>query len=240
MYCQCVSVIHVCLHVVNPFIVTDPQSQLTVNDSSVNFTCTAIAFPSPHYNWTTPIPNSDFNTSTITIVVDYSFYGNYTCFAKSNGTVAPSQPALLTGSYVCVSCDVATCACVYACVPVCLCTPLCLCLCFMCVALSCRNWLIKHGNRVLPIRSSHLVFLIIHLSCLYTCLLTYKATHVLPNIHCTYGKSYETISWISVTTINSCNVEEDIPAWSPYLGDVAMDHQPISSTPSIVVIYIAS
>ena len=72
-----------------------------MNGDIVNFTCTAIAFPAPYYNWTTPIPNTDFNTSTITIVVEHSYYGNYTCFAESNGTIAESQPALLTGSYVC-------------------------------------------------------------------------------------------------------------------------------------------
>ena len=86
--------------VVNPFIVTDPQSQLAVNDSTVSFTCTAIAFPAPLYNWPTPIPDTHFNTSTITILVDYSYYGNYTCFAESNGTIATSRPALLTGTYV--------------------------------------------------------------------------------------------------------------------------------------------
>ena len=102
VYCQCANVSHVCSHVVNPFIITDPQSQLAMDGDIVNFTCTAIAFPAPYYNWTTPIPNTDFNTSTITIIVEYSYYGNYTCFAESNGTIAESQPALLTGSYVCV------------------------------------------------------------------------------------------------------------------------------------------
>ena len=82
---------------VNPLIVTDPESQLAVNGSTVSFTCTAIAFPAPLYSWTTPIPNSDFDTSTITILVNYSYFGNYTCFAESNGTIATSQPALLTG-----------------------------------------------------------------------------------------------------------------------------------------------
>ena len=86
------------LILVNPLIITDPQSQLAVNDSTLSFTCTAIAFPSPVYNWSTPIPNTHFNTSTITILVDYSYYGNYTCFAESNGTIAESLPALLTGN----------------------------------------------------------------------------------------------------------------------------------------------
>ena len=90
----------VCSRVVNPFIISDPQSQLIGDDGIVSFTCSAIAFPAPYYNWTTPIPNSDLNTGTITILVDFSYYGNYTCFAESNGTVAESQPALLTGTYI--------------------------------------------------------------------------------------------------------------------------------------------
>ena len=97
MCCHCVNVSCICSHVVNPFIITDPPSQLGIDGDIINFTCTAIAFPAPSYNWSTPIPNGDFNTSTITILVDYSYYGNYTCFAESNGTIAASQPALLTG-----------------------------------------------------------------------------------------------------------------------------------------------
>ena len=87
-------------YVVNPLIITDPESQLALEGDTVNFTCTAIAFPAPLYNWSTPIPNTDFNTSTITILVDHSYYGNYTCFAESNGTITESQPALLTGNYI--------------------------------------------------------------------------------------------------------------------------------------------
>ena len=75
------------------------MSQLVVFGESVSFTCGAIAFPAPSYSWSTPIPNSDFNTSTITVIIfmAISYYGNYTCMANSNGTVVESQPALLTG-----------------------------------------------------------------------------------------------------------------------------------------------
>ena len=66
------------------------------------FTCIAVAFPSPLYSWTTPITNSDFNTSTITVTASHSSFGNYTCMADSNGTIVESQPSLLTG----MSCDV--------------------------------------------------------------------------------------------------------------------------------------
>ena len=84
----------------NPIILTDPMSQLSNNGDTVMFTCIAIAFPSPLYSWTTPIANSDFNTSTITITASHSSFGNYTCMATSNGTIATSQPALLIGNNV--------------------------------------------------------------------------------------------------------------------------------------------
>ena len=85
---------------VNPIIITDPMSQLSNNGDTVMFTCVAIAFPSPLYSWTTPIANSDFDANTITVTASHSSFGNYTCFADSNGTIAESQPALLTGMYV--------------------------------------------------------------------------------------------------------------------------------------------
>ena len=78
------------------------MSQLSNNGDTVMFTCIAIAFPSPLYSWTTPIANSDFNTSTITITASHSSFGNYTCMATSNGTIVVSPPALLTG----MPCDV--------------------------------------------------------------------------------------------------------------------------------------
>ena len=82
---------------VNPFIITNPMLQLIVNGSTVSFNCTAVAFPAPSYSWSTPITDSNFSSSTISFIVDYSYFGNYTCTTHSNGTVATSQPALLTG-----------------------------------------------------------------------------------------------------------------------------------------------
>ena len=64
----------------------------------VTFTCNAIAFPTPSYSWTTPITNSNFNTSTINITANN--FGNFTCMADSNGTIATSQPALLTSKII--------------------------------------------------------------------------------------------------------------------------------------------
>ena len=82
---------------VNPIIITDPMSQLSNNGDTVMFTCIATAFPSPLYSWTTPIANTTFDTYTITVNASHSTFGNYTCFADSNGTVVESQTALLTG-----------------------------------------------------------------------------------------------------------------------------------------------
>ena len=83
---------------VNPFIVINPMSQLIINGSTVSFNCTAVAFPAPSYSWSTPITNSNFGSSTISFIVDYSYFGNYTCATDSDNAVAISQPALLTGS----------------------------------------------------------------------------------------------------------------------------------------------
>ena len=88
-----------CMYVVSPLITTNPMSQLVTNGQMVTFTCNAIAFPAPSYNWSTPNPN-DFNTSTISFTASYSDFGNYTCMATSNGITVKSQPALLTGNYV--------------------------------------------------------------------------------------------------------------------------------------------
>ena len=73
------------------------MSQLSNNGDTVMFTCVAIAFPSPLYNWTTPIANTIFDTNTITVTASHSSFGNYICFADSNGTIAESHPAILTG-----------------------------------------------------------------------------------------------------------------------------------------------
>ena len=84
-------------HVVNPMITTNPMSQQVGNGDMVTFTCIAMAFPAPSYNWSTP-NTINFNTSTISFVALYSSAGNYICMATSNGTVVKSQPAVLTGN----------------------------------------------------------------------------------------------------------------------------------------------
>ena len=49
-------------------------------------------FSSSSY-WTTPITS----TTLVTVAASHSSFGNYTCFADSNGTITESQPARLTG-----------------------------------------------------------------------------------------------------------------------------------------------
>ena len=75
------------------------MSQLSNFGDVVNFTCTAISFPPPSYNWSTPIVNGSFNTSTISLNVEYNYFGNYTCITSSTGPDAISDTALLTGMY---------------------------------------------------------------------------------------------------------------------------------------------
>ena len=87
------------LYVDNPLITINPMSQQVTIGQIVNFTCNATGLPAPSYNWSTP-NTDDFNTSTISFIVQHFSYGNYTCMATSNGTVVESQPALLTGNYV--------------------------------------------------------------------------------------------------------------------------------------------
>ena len=74
--------------------------ELAYDGQMVTFTCNAIAFPAPSYSWSTPNPN-DFSTSTISVRASYSNFGNYICMATSNDVTVESQPALLTGNYVC-------------------------------------------------------------------------------------------------------------------------------------------
>ena len=87
------------------------MSQNVSNGTFVMFTCNAIAFPAPSYNWTTPTGNIS-NTHIISLTADYDDFGNYTCLAISNGTIATSQPALLTGTNNNMYC-VCVCVCVH-------------------------------------------------------------------------------------------------------------------------------
>ena len=85
---------------VNPSIITHPMSQLTQDGSSITFTCLAVGFPSPSYNWSTPSTATDLMTSSIVFTASYNSYGDYTCAAGSNGVVVISDTAVLTGMYL--------------------------------------------------------------------------------------------------------------------------------------------
>ena len=76
------------------------MSQLTQFGQSITFHCLAVAFPPPSYNWSTPSTSTNLMTSSITFSVSFRSFGNYTCTASSNGVVAISDTAVLTGNYV--------------------------------------------------------------------------------------------------------------------------------------------
>jgi len=101
------SIRHSCMFyfsfLVNPIITTHPISQLSKFGDIVNFTCAAVSFPSPSYNWSTPIVNKSYNTSTINFSVNYNYFGNYTCITSSSrsGPNVVSNMALLTGNLWC-------------------------------------------------------------------------------------------------------------------------------------------
>ena len=77
-----------------------PISQLAGVDQSITFNCLAVAFPSPSYNWSTPNTSSNLMTSSIMFTASFNSFGNYTCTASSNGVVAISDTAILTGNYI--------------------------------------------------------------------------------------------------------------------------------------------
>ncbi|XP_065894203.1 uncharacterized protein [Dysidea avara] len=83
---------------INPSIITHPMSQLTQDGGSITFTCLAVGFPSPSYNWSTPSTTTDLMTSSIVFTASYNSYGDYTCAAGSNGVVVISDIAVLTVS----------------------------------------------------------------------------------------------------------------------------------------------
>ena len=99
--CVCIfNKLYVYIPVVNPHIVLEPVSQLAIPNCIVNFTCIVKAYPLPTYNWTTPIENSNFNSSII--ILEYEdikpeHKGDYTCIASSNGVMVMSNTVHLIG-----------------------------------------------------------------------------------------------------------------------------------------------
>jgi len=87
------------LSVVDPLITTHPTSQLSSFGDVVNFTCIAVSFPPPSYNWSIPITYRSFTTNIVSLIVEYDYFGNYTCISSSTGPKAVSDAAMLTGMY---------------------------------------------------------------------------------------------------------------------------------------------
>ena len=85
---------------VNPMITTHPMSLLREAGEGVDLNCLAVAFPSPSYNWSTPSTSTNVMTSSIMFTAFFNSFGNYTCTASSNGVVAISDTAVLTGNYL--------------------------------------------------------------------------------------------------------------------------------------------
>ena len=85
---------------VNPMITTHPMSLLRGVGIGVILDCLAVAFPSPSYNWSTPSTSTNLMTSSIMFTALFSSFGNYTCTASSNGVVAISHTAVLTGNHL--------------------------------------------------------------------------------------------------------------------------------------------
>ena len=100
--CSCNHLFAYYPYTVNPVIIIHPVSQSAQVGQTVTFNCVAGAYPSPSYSWSTSDANI-FVTSNIMISTTYSSFGNYTCTASSNGVVAISDTAVLTGN--CVLCD---------------------------------------------------------------------------------------------------------------------------------------
>jgi len=70
------------------------------NGDMITFRCLAVAFPPPSYSWSTPNTSTDLNTSDIIFPAFFSSVGNYTCMVNSNGAMATSNTAVLTGKII--------------------------------------------------------------------------------------------------------------------------------------------
>ena len=88
---------------VAPLFIVQPQSINREVDEYTNFTCEAVSFPDPYYQWQryvdgqfVDIPYA--NTSMLIFQVDFDSYGRYRCVASIPGANESSDPALLTGN----------------------------------------------------------------------------------------------------------------------------------------------
>ena len=87
---------------VAPLFIVQPQSINREVDEYTNFTCEAVSFPDPYYQWQRYMDGQfedipDANTSMLIFLVDFDSYGMYRCVASIPGAVEYSDAALLTG-----------------------------------------------------------------------------------------------------------------------------------------------
>ena len=93
---------------VAPLFIVQPQSINREVDDYANFTCEAVSFPDPYYQWQRYIDGQfedipDANTSMLMFEVAFDSYGLYRCVASIPGADVYSDEALLTGNNnVCV------------------------------------------------------------------------------------------------------------------------------------------
>jgi len=76
------------------------MSQIAEVGNMITFDCDAVAWPYPSYSWSTPNPATNQMSSIITFAATFTSFGNYTCTASSNITMAVSDTAVLTGNFV--------------------------------------------------------------------------------------------------------------------------------------------
>ena len=86
---------------VYPVITLNPSDNFTVYHEEVTFSCEAIAFPYPEYQWFRDdgLPHIYAYGSVLTILPYYDSEGDYYCQASSNGMSVESERATLYGMY---------------------------------------------------------------------------------------------------------------------------------------------
>jgi len=89
---------------IGPVIDVHPVDINTVRGANVSFTCNAIAFPPPQYEWMrvdSPLPETALAQHSILVFSAVSFgdEGDYYCTATSSGTTVSSNTATLTSEF---------------------------------------------------------------------------------------------------------------------------------------------
>ena len=90
---------------VAPLIIVQPQSINREVNECTNFTCEAVSFPDPYYQWQRCIDGQfenipGANRSMLTFKVNFDSFGQYRCVASIPGAEAYSSEALLAGTNI--------------------------------------------------------------------------------------------------------------------------------------------